>query len=75
MFMRTKNPAQCRSHHQKRTSGKVLIVILTAFFHDYYQIRLLDEEYAMKELRHYLTKVNTNFLTQASQRSKTEITL
>lgn len=67
--MHTKNADKCRSHHQKRAERRDIVQVLRNFYHNYYEIRLLDGEHLMMELRQYLTRTNPAFLTTNMHRS------
>lgn len=43
---------------------KDILAYLRGFYHENYEIRLLDVEHMQAELRHYLTRVNPSFLQQ-----------
>lgn len=42
--------------------------VLRNFYHNYYEIRLLDGEHLMMEVRQYLTKTNPAFITNNMHR-------
>lgn len=62
LFISTRNAEQCRSHHQKKTEKKGVVQVLRKFYQDHYEIRLLDIDHSVKELRQCLNTINPQFL-------------
>jgi hypothetical protein len=72
-FIKTKNSDQCRSHHQKMIKPTNLEHDLRRFLKDEYEERLLDVEQIVREMTHFLTKGNRNYMKEEMISSKMDI--
>ena len=68
LFIPSRNAEQCRSHHQKKTEKKSVVHVLKKFYHNYYEIRQLDLDHSIMELKHYLKNINPLFFNRKSSK-------